>query len=755
VKPVAAALAAAPHAAAVLSGTPRVRPVPVLAAVSALLAVAAAARGATYYVSSASGNDADDGLTPATAFATVARVNALPLQPGDVVRFFCGETWRVDPLIVTRSGAAGTPAIQIYYSSHPAGCADKPLLSGARPIRGWAAHAANVWRADLGAGANQGLFPQGVNQLFRGATRLPYGRWPNREGHPDGGWESIDAQPAGDRITDAALPDRDWTGAGIHVKGIRWYVMNRNVTADSADTLTVNDPLSCWGGCTGWGYYLDRHLATLDREGEWTWEASTNRVYLYSTQGAPADAEIEGSVIFSGDGSYLGAVTLGRHLQEEVSWVVVENLRLERWFDNGVTTPVNLEADENSWITLQDLAIRDVDDAGIRLTTWVWDAAAHGNGPNGWRGGNHIVVRRNLIERANSFGIDSFARLSTFEDNTIRDVARIEYLGREGMGCGFTGTNCTEHGAGVRLNRGGESPNHSGYGNTLRHNRLERIGMNGVDVFGRQNVLEENVIVNACRTKGDCGGVRTFGNDSLAASWVSDVVLRRNVITDTYGNTDGCRSDFDTLFGFGIYVDNYSRNVTVEQNTVARSTIVGILFQNSTGSATDNVVYDNAEPASWGTNLNLVGGPTDVALDGNVLFSLAPQQRTLAVENAGQLAGSDFNVFFSPHQAASIAHGGTARTLASWQSTTGLDGSSSAQWYTDPFPSLPRSQLFVNATGSQVSIPLTGSIRTLANQPFTGPLVLAPYTSRVLVRDRVFADGFDSGDTSRWSSASP
>ena len=187
---------------------------------------------ATYYVSSASGSDAADGLTPATAFATASHVNGLALQPGDEVRFLCGETWRADPLVVTRSGSAAMP---IVFSSHPASCVDKPVLSGARGIAGWAVHAGNVLVADLGAGANAGLFPNGVNQLFRSGSRLPFGRWPNLAGHPDGGYSEIDGQPSNPQITDAELPAGNWNGAVAHIKGIRWYIINRVVTATAGN----------------------------------------------------------------------------------------------------------------------------------------------------------------------------------------------------------------------------------------------------------------------------------------------------------------------------------------------------------------------------------------------------------------------------------------------------------------------------------------------------------------------------------------
>ena len=193
---------------------------------------------AVYYVSSETGDDGNDGLTPGSAFESVTHINSLALQPGDEVRLVCGESWRVQTLVVTRSGAAGSP---IVFSSHPASCADKPVLSGAQPISGWTTAGPNLYVADLEAGANLGRFPLGLNQLFNGSDRLPFGRWPNIQGHPDGGYAEIDSQPSPDQITDGQLPAGDWTGAVAHIKGIRWYILNREVIDDSGSTLTLDD----------------------------------------------------------------------------------------------------------------------------------------------------------------------------------------------------------------------------------------------------------------------------------------------------------------------------------------------------------------------------------------------------------------------------------------------------------------------------------------------------------------------------------
>lgn len=91
-----------------------------------------------------------------------------------------------------------------------------------------------------------------------------------------------------------SCPPATWSGATAHIRGMRWYILNRTVTGDSGNALTLNAGAGCWGGdCTGWGFWLDGDLKTLDRE--WHYDAAAGKVYLYSTAD-PNSALIEGSV---------------------------------------------------------------------------------------------------------------------------------------------------------------------------------------------------------------------------------------------------------------------------------------------------------------------------------------------------------------------------------------------------------------------------------------------------------------------------
>ena len=448
-----------------------------LACVAALLPVTPVqAAGATYYVSSSGGSDGNNGLSTGAPFLTVAKVNGLNLQPGDTVLFKCGDTWHGEQLILKKSGTAGAP---ITFGSYPQGCANQPSLSGSKAIGGWTVDAGSVYKADVPVGT----FPLGINQLFRGETRLTLGRWPNLT-DPNGGYTLVDGHTTNsNQITDNELPVKNWTGAVVHLRNIRWSMIDRVVTGASGHTLTLNTGIWCLvssqGSCAGWGYFINNHRETLDQDGEWYYNPTEHKVYLYSSSGTPSN--IEGSVVLEqGEDLRQGGVMLSDG--SATAYVVLDNLEIKNWFNHGIGTPGGMNAGIYHDLTVRNVSIRDVDGAGVNLSSWLQNPP---DGVQGLRGGHHLLFANNLIDGANSFGVTGYMAKSTFENNTIRNIALVKNLGKAGMACGTTVGECTENGDGFRIRT--HMPQNSGFGNLLRYNTFQKIGYNGVDVFGPSN----------------------------------------------------------------------------------------------------------------------------------------------------------------------------------------------------------------------------------------------------------------------------
>lgn len=705
--------------------------VPVLIAGAAHLTGGAASvlyvpAGATYYVSSSLGDDAYDGLSEAQPFATIDRVNGLALQPGDQVRFKCGDVWQAEQLVLSQSGTAGAP---IVFGSYPNGCLNKPVFSGSQPISGWTSYSGNIYQANL-SGAT---FPLGVNQLFRDEERLRMGRWPNLD-NGSAGYTFVDSHSAGSsQITDNQLPAVDWTDGIVHIKNIRWSMLDRQVTGRSGTTLTLNTGLSClvssWASCAGWGYFINNHLSTLDQDGEWYYDAAANRVYLYSTSGAPTN--VEGSIILEqADTLRHGGIMLSDG--SAVAYVTVDNIEVKNWFNHGISAPGSMgSGDVYHDITVQNVIIKDVDAIGINLGSWLWNPS---DGIDGFRGGYNMVFTDNVIDGANHFGVTIYSAQSVFEGNTIKNIALIENLNKSGMGCGITTGECTENGDGFRIRQ--HDARNSGYGNTLTNNHFEKIGYNGVDVFAPDTTLENNFITLTCYSKADCGGVRVFGDDDLSSTPVHDIHIIDNIIVDIPGNVDGCESSRPP-FGMGLYIDNYSRDVEVRGNTVISTTVTGILYQRSSGQIVDNTVFNASYLDAFSGHISLGGSQTNVSMTGNIMYALGKSAWTLYANNpSGNLSTSDYNYFFHPYVDKHIAYSGswTRATFAECHALSGKDNHSKTNWFTQAEGEESLAKIFYNATLSPVSVDLgSRQYMDLDQNPVLGSITLPPFASKILV----------------------
>src|SRR6185312_17436833 len=84
-----------------------------------------------YYVSNA-GSDAANGLTPATSWQTLSKVNSFSFASGDTVKLNSGDSWN----------ERLAPNSNIYITSYGTGA--KPTITGFQTITGFT-QSGNIW----------------------------------------------------------------------------------------------------------------------------------------------------------------------------------------------------------------------------------------------------------------------------------------------------------------------------------------------------------------------------------------------------------------------------------------------------------------------------------------------------------------------------------------------------------------------------------------------------------------------------------
>ncbi len=120
----------------------------ILAAFALHLLFRALGFGTSYYVSSSLGNDANDGKSAATAWATFGtHINSGSFAPGDIIYLARGDSWN-EQLIPPSSGVAGSP---IQFDAYGSGAA--PVITAAAPIAfvsaSWTYVSGSTWKASI------------------------------------------------------------------------------------------------------------------------------------------------------------------------------------------------------------------------------------------------------------------------------------------------------------------------------------------------------------------------------------------------------------------------------------------------------------------------------------------------------------------------------------------------------------------------------------------------------------------------------
>jgi|SRR3989344_4057930 len=93
----------------------------------------------TYYINATSGNNNNDGLSEATAWQTINKVNSSNFNPGDSILFKRGEVWR-ETLTIPSSGNSTN---QIIFGSYGIGA--KPIFIGSEAATSWTNLGSNIW----------------------------------------------------------------------------------------------------------------------------------------------------------------------------------------------------------------------------------------------------------------------------------------------------------------------------------------------------------------------------------------------------------------------------------------------------------------------------------------------------------------------------------------------------------------------------------------------------------------------------------
>ena len=642
-----------------------------------------------YYVDATGGTDAASGLSDQEAWGTITKVNSFNFQPGNSILFKRGETWR-EQITVSSSGTKENP---ITYSSY--GTGPKPVINLAETITGWSVHSGNIYVANV---------DYNVYQVFLDGEFMTLAH------HPNNGYLTVDGDtPPLERNylidNDLGLSESQVVGADIFLLGRAWRVDETRVIDYTGNKITFEGWEHCctnYAMASGKKYYLANKLWMLDKAGEWYYDDSSNKLYVWMPDSShPSSHKIEGS-------KHL----YGFYVNNKEN-IVIDNLEIH----NPVHSGVFLKNSNKFTVSNTDII-----NSGTMKYYDFWEET-----------GNGIVVLK--TESASLGDGDGFILNNKIKNTIHRGIHNKGFAGLliennlvENVGMIGSDVYSPKRSTGILVN----SPNI-----VIKGNIIKDIGYSGIHFSQKNTLIENNYITNTMQVLDDGGGIYCGFKNTGGSRIIG------NVVTNT-GKT-GTR--------IGIYLDDGNTNVQVLNNTCSFATIGIFIHNGQYDTLRGNKIYDVNTGITIKEDmiLNEPGYIVGNVIENNTFFLLNEEQVVYKYGNLGNLdfGTFDYNIYSSlyPEHLIKETYGedgiwkwGKYYDLNTWQTSHGQDQHSkfiTQQGSPDPYDN----SLFLVNTGPNTkqfaySDYADGKSWTdIDGNAISWPVTLAGYSSKILLWD--------------------
>jgi len=336
-------------------------------------------------------------------------------------------------------------------------------------------------------------------------------------------------------------PNSYWNGTSVVIRTVDWIFEHRTVESFEDGKLKFTFP-SKYNLAKSYGYFLEDKLELLDSIGEWY--SSDKSVQIISNQDLNTQ-KVEGVILQNGIVLLAG-----------VKNIVISSLQFEKYAASGIW------AQQGSGnINVLHNKIINVGLMGVWLDTLV----------------NNSNVKYNVIEDVAGRGVSGIRNQNcTIEHNNIRRIGLWP-------GEGVSGVNGME--AIVIENQEKNHALSNARNNRISFNEVDSTGYAGIRMDGKNSVCEFNVVKNTSLKLNDSGAIYCFGK---VKGRTHNNRISNNLILNAVGNTEA--TPLNDMATNGIYIDNNSTQIVVENNTVIHVSSNGIFVNDA---SPNNIVRGN------------------------------------------------------------------------------------------------------------------------------------------------------------------
>ena len=519
-----------------------------------------------YYVS-ASGNDANNGTSQATAWRTLDKVNAemATFGPGDNILLRRGDTF-YGSLIITQSG---NPLNPITFGAYGTGA--KPIITGFTSVTSWTNLGSNIWESTNAVST----LPY-TNMVTVNGVNTAMGRTPNAGTAAYSFQSHAGAGTSSRTITSSNLTGTpNWTGAEVSMYLGSYNAGRYKITAQSGGTLAYATTTSDEDPLDGNSFVIQNDLRTLDVQNEWYYNPSTKKLRIYSTI-TPANVQI-------------ATIDTLVYLLNK-NYVMFYNLNFV-----GINHTA-IVALASKYITVQNCDFNNIGNKGVMCD---WANFSTGLSITGCNFNNILNIAIQAKEDADHANISN---------NNISNIGSLEYM----FGSGETGYGIFSHGIGT----------------TISNNVIDTTGYSGIAFFGDSTIVENNIVSSPNIFIGDGAGIYMDGTGTPSTGMViqDNIVLGsvkgNGIYLDAQSNHVSVLRNTvaDCLFGRGIYLNNVN-NVILNGNTVFNCATalncVNVFYSVFNATASNNIFFAKTSTQITRDEWLSADGSTTVVSDSN------------------------------------------------------------------------------------------------------------------------------------------
>jgi len=615
------------------------------------------------------------GLNDANAWS-FSKLNATALRSGDVVLFKRGDVF-YGTLTVKASGL-NQP---ISYGTY--GTGNDPVITGFKELTSWKKYSGNIYYATLDVPT---LNIVTLNGVIKGQGRYPNTGYLPYTSHL--GNMSISGKSIG------SLPFNP-AGAEVVIRKQRWILDRHTIVSRLNNTITYllsnnygNNTI--YSPYDGNGYFIQGHLKTLDKEGEWYYDNSANRLYMHFGSSMPTNSIVKASAIEK-----------------------------------------NLIVNYYNHVTFNNITFEGANSTG-----------AYNVGTN-----NIIYNSCNFRQQGGNAIWGSYISNLQINGGTVSNALNNGIIiEQEGNNIIIDGVIVTNSGIIAGAAKSGDGSQEgiivTGNNMTIKNSSVANSGYIGINFQGNNVLIENNFVDNFSNVKDDGAGIYTYNPGTTA----TNRIVRNNIILNAIGAFVGAEGFYYEAYGkaAGIYLDDRSYNTLVTGNVVAHGNWSGILLHNNgNNQVTNNLVFDFshqllilAESTSITRKLTIIG---------NTFIAKTAKQKTLqidmAVDDNPQLMGTfNSNIYARPlddDQTIGInkiykgGNGLKTLSVAAWKTSYSQDSKSQKSLIL--ISDTSNFMFEYNYSKSSLSVPLNGIWKDVKNITYTTELSVRPFGGKVLI----------------------